>query len=396
MKVAVVYGSKAGVGGLGHSVASAITALADGRAEVHAFGPGYQTPWALPGGVPAVHWHEAPPVIPDWVRRYSWLRWRPGRLIFEHDRRVGQWALTQLRELRPDAIYLFTQVALETLRWAKAQGIPTMLDNPNGHICNFQRVVDAESQRWVGKKFHGHPIQLMVDRVEEEYALADMNRVYADWGLRSMTGLGVPERKLVRLQQTVNLDKFTPAKQPFTAAQGPLRICYAGSLDLRKGFVYLLRAVRAVGSDRVRLRIVGATGDRACAQLLAREREGLAIECAPGDPLAVYRDAELFVLPTLEDGLPFVLVEALACGLPAIVTEQAGAGECVRQGVSGWRVPAGNVDALVAAIEDALAHRQDLPAMGRQAREDVERYAGPDRLQELADRFFQLSHSRPL
>ena len=160
-----------------------------------------------------------------------------------------------------------------------------------------------------------------------------------------------------------------------------------GSLDLRKGFVYLLKAIRAIGPRHVHLRIAGASGDRDCARLFAQEGAGLQIQSAPGDSLPVYQQAELLVVPTLEDGLPFVLVEGLACGLPAIVTEEAGAAEGVRPAQSGWVVPAGQVEPLAEALEDALRRRRELWAMGQNARADVEQYAGPAQLQQLSEWF---------
>jgi glycosyltransferase involved in cell wall biosynthesis len=164
-----------------------------------------------------------------------------------------------------------------------------------------------------------------------------------------------------------------------------------GSLDLRKGFPYLLQAIRAVGARHIALDIVGATGNRQCAQLFERERAGLTVECAPGDSLAAYQRAELLVVPTLEDGLPFVLVEGLACGLPVVVTEEAGAAECVQPGRSGWVIPAAQVEPLAAALHDALRRRQDLWEMGQQARADVERYAGPAQLRQLSNWFYSNS-----
>jgi len=289
--------------------------------------------------------------------------------------------------LRPNACYAFTQVALETLRWAEREGAMTVIDNPNGHIRNFRDICERESQRWFGKKFHGHPSPRMVERVEEEYHLAGRIRVYAPWGKASMTAFGVPQEKIHILRQTINLERFCPpAQRPVN--QGPLRVCYVGSLDLRKGFVYLLRAIRALGARHIRLQIAGATGDRDCAQLLARESAGLQVEASPCDSVAVYQQSELLVVPTLEDGLPFVLVEGMACGLPVIVTEEAGAGECVRPGSSGWVVPSAQVDSLQAALEDALRRRRELPEMGRNARAAVEQYAGPAQLQQLSDWFY--------
>ena len=90
-------------------------------------------------------------------------------------------------------------------------------------------------------------------------------------------------------------------------------MCYVGSLDLREGFVYLLKAIRAIGQKHIGLRIAGATGDRDCAQVFARESAGLPVRVSPGESLPVYQQSELLVVPTLEDGLPFVLPEGLAC-----------------------------------------------------------------------------------
>jgi glycosyltransferase involved in cell wall biosynthesis len=102
----------------------------------------------------------------------------------------------------------------------------------------------------------------------------------------------------------------------------------------------------------------------------------------------VYQESELLVIPTLEDGLPFVLVEGLACGLPVIVTAEAGASECVRTGETGWVVPAGDVEALSAALEAALRRRAELREMGRQARADVEKYAGLAQLRQLSNWYY--------
>lgn len=388
--VAIGYPTRAGFGGLGHSVSAAITAIGHGAHNVIALGPGASNPWSLPGDVPPVEWRISPPPVPSWMTRYTWLRWKHGQLALLHDRRLGQWVAGEIERIKPEACYLFTQIALETLRWARRIGVRTVLDNPNGHIRNYRELCERESRRWFGKSFSGHPSPAMVERVETEYELADCIRVYSEWGKASMVRYGVPAHKIHILQQTVNLDHFRPPRQ-HPGGSGPLRVCYVGSLDLRKGFVYLLQAIRQVGATRIRLRIAGATGDRDCARLFAREIAGLQVEHGPGDALPVYHESELLVVPTLEDGLPFVLVEGLACGLPVIVTREAGAGECVRHRETGWVVPAAEVEPLAMALEEALRSRGELYAMGQQARADLERYAGPAQLQQLSDWFHHQS-----
>src|SRR5205085_9010179 len=135
--------------------------------------------------------------------------------------------------LGPRMVYSLTEVASEILQWANRSGIPSVLDNPNGHIRNFQRVLEREFGKWCSGRFRGHPTNAMVDRVIGEYELAGRIRVYAQWGKKSMTEFGVPAEKIHVINQTINLDRFhPPAARP--RPSGPLRVCYVGSLCLRK------------------------------------------------------------------------------------------------------------------------------------------------------------------
>jgi glycosyltransferase involved in cell wall biosynthesis len=384
-RVAVVYGAPAGVGGLGAQVANAIQGLAMEGVELHALGPGHAERWPLPGAIPKVHWHEAPRVS-QFKARYTPMRWRHGGLVFADSRAIGSWAAEQIARIEPDLCYLFTQVGLESMKWAQRASIPTVLDNPNGHIRNFRRVYEEESERLCGAPFHGHPNLAMVERVESEYRAAERIRVSSEWARRSMLSHGVTGKTIAVFDQPINLLRYTPNANP-PPAEGRLRICYVGSLDLRKGFVYLLRAAKTLGNN-IDLEIVGATGDSSSRKLFERESAGLNLRCAPGDPIPAYQRAELLVLPSLEDGFGFVVAEAMSSGLPVIVTDCCGAAEWVRPGETGWVVPSGNTQALAGALEDAMRRRRDLPAMGRRAREVTERRAGIHCLAPLREWIF--------
>ena len=91
---------------------------------------------------------------------------------------------------------------------------------------------------------------------------------------------------------------------------------------------------------------------------------------APQDPVPVYHRAELLVLPSLHDGFGFVVAEAMACGLPVIVTTSTGAAEWVTPDC-GWIVPPADSDSLIAALTDAMSRRTELTNMGRRARAAV-------------------------
>ena len=378
---AFVYGTPIGVGGLGVQAGNALRALSLAAGEVHAIGPG-------PAGnvdvaeFANVRWHLVPAIPGAWIHR-SPLRWRTGLAQWLADRRTGQLAGAHLARLRPDVCYAFTQVALESLRWARSAGVPSILESPNGHIANFRRVYVDESRHLCGAGYHGHPVPRMVARVEEEYRLADRIRVSSAWARSSLVQGGVPAGRVTSLQQRIDLERYRPAAAA-PRENGSLRLCFVGSLDLRKGFVYLLRALRQVNAP-VSMDIVGATGTRCCRRLLEQERQGLAVCVRPGDPRPTLARADLFVLPTLEDGSPFATAEAMACGVPVVTTDCNGGAEWLTPGRSGWIVPPRSASALAQVIGAAAEQACELKEMGREARLATEQRAGPECDRAVAD-----------
>jgi glycosyltransferase involved in cell wall biosynthesis len=107
-------------------------------------------------------------------------------------------------------------------------------------------------------------------------------------------------------------------------------------------------------------------------------------------------DARALVLPSFAEGLPVVLMEALAMGRPVVSTYVAGIPELVRPGVNGWLVSAGSVDALVASLREALdAPVPRLEELGRAGRAMVaERHDAGREAARLADHFRRVASSK--
>jgi glycosyltransferase involved in cell wall biosynthesis len=318
---------------------------------------------------PNVVWHVSPP---SWTPYFQWtpLRRRSGVVQHMSDWRIGRFAADCLERVRPDLCYGFTQVSLESLQWAQKHGVASVLESPNGHIRSFRQIYVDEARRWCGRTYAGHPTSTMVRRVEQEYGLASRIRVSSDWARSSLSTGGVDDSKISVLQQPVDLNRFAPASA--SQPNGTFRVCYVGSLDLRKGFVYLLRAAREL-RDGIAVELVGGTGDRCCRFLLERERAGLNVTIAPGDPRPALGRADVFVLPTLEDGSPFAVAEAMACAVPAITTTATGAAEWIRPGHTGWVTEPRSPEALASALAVARETRMSLHTMGLEARADTER-----------------------
>ena len=115
------------------------------------------------------------------------------------------------------------------------------------------------------------------------------------------------------------------------------------------------RGIRRGGAGRVQLRIVGATGDRVSRQLFQRELQGLSGGGDAGRSAPGLRALGALRAATLEDGFGLVVGEAMASGLPVIVTDACGAAAWVEPGHTGWILPAASQDTLVATLEERSA-----------------------------------------
>jgi glycosyltransferase involved in cell wall biosynthesis len=364
----LAYAALPGAGGLGHFAANVLSSLNPLCPQLRVYG----LPPIGNSAAPDIHVTRPPAdVVPAWRRHYTWWRYMTGRYQYAVDTRLGGWLAAELTKNPFERGYFFTQIACESLVLARRQGARTILDNPTGHIRGFREALSRESERWTGWRHFGHPSQAMVERVEKEYHLADRIRVASVWAKRQLVARGVDEGKVFVAGPAVDLKTFTPPVDR-DAARGPLRIVFVGSFSLGKGFQYLLRAVARTGAGRLRLEMVGATGDVWSHRLLDDLKAGLDVVHAPGHPLPAYQRGELFVFPSVSDGFGLVVAEAMACGLPVITTDCCGASEWVEPGQSGWVVPAGDEDALASALDQAIARRTDLADMGRVARQTAE------------------------
>jgi glycosyltransferase involved in cell wall biosynthesis len=145
--------------------------------------------------------------------------------------------------------------------------------------------------------------------------------------------------------------------------------------DPRKNVAMLLRAfaqVRAKLPD-VKLVLVGEEPDESIRTLV--DTLGLAeAVCFPGivskdELLRLYQGAELFVLPSRQEGLGIVMLEAMACGTPVIATDCGGPEGIVVDGITGRIVPNDDADRFAQAVIDTLNHPDELAAMRERCRE---------------------------
>lgn len=184
-----------------------------------------------------------------------------------------------------------------------------------------------------------------------------------------------PGTPLTRIYHGVDAGRFVPARPAAGGdGQAPPLLLAVGRLRAKKGFATLVEACRLLRDDGIRLRCqiigYGEERDRLRAQIAAAGLDGvvqLTGKLNQDQVIARYRAAQVFALPCQvaddgdRDGIPNVLLEAMAMELPVISTPVSGIPEVIEHGHNGLLVPPRHPGALAAAIARLIAE----PDLGR-------------------------------
>ena len=269
---------------------------------------------------------------------------------------------------KPDVVVAYENSALRTFQRAKREGIKTVLDAASVHHRWQDRFL--EPAQW---KF-GH--RLTNVRKDAEIALADHILTVSEFARQSYLEAGVPPQRVHAIAVGVETSQFRPATKEAPFDSGPasdFRFVYVGNAARLKGLDVLGDAVRRLrqSGQRLALTLIGVSHTAAIESIDGITRIGrlnhdrLARELPQHDAL---------VLPSHFDSFGMVVAEAMACGLPVIVTENVGAKEMVTQQVNGQIVAAGDALALASAMRWFLDNRGKLPEMSHAARMAAEQY----------------------
>lgn len=259
-----------------------------------------------------------------------------------------RWAAHRVRA-RPPALFVGVSTSdLHSLRAARRVGAALLHDVPHLHP-----IVEAELLREAGERAGLPPPRArrrwradITDRKLAEMQMADRLLTYSDFHRRTYLQAGfAPERVAVTPLWAEPAAWYRDT--PWTPSPDrPLRLLFVGAVSLRKGIPFLLQAVERCGRA-VELTIVGPR-DPGSQALLARVPDRVSV--LPPQPKqmlrATYQAHDVLVLPSVGDAFGYVALEAMACGLPAILSSNCGAPTPRPD----WVVPAMDTGALAEHI----------------------------------------------
>ena len=266
-----------------------------------------------------------------------------------------------------DAVVAYENSSLHTFRAARKAGIGCILDHAGVHHALQDRMFEHRES--------AHLHRLIVERKDEELALADVILVCSTFAAESFAAAGVPGSKLRVLPLGCELSAFTPhSREPRDASQ-PVHFLFVGQVGPAKGADLIAAAAEKLRAAGIAfsLSIAGAI-DMAESALLARlHRVANVLGRVPHSELpGLYAEADCLVHPSRFDSFAFVVAEALASGKPVIVSDNVGAKDMVAEGSCGWIVPTEDVEVLTRRMRWCAENKLALRAMTGAARSRAE------------------------
>lgn len=275
---------------------------------------------------------------------------------------------------------------------------------PNGIYAKNLRKMGILQGKLV-TTFHGYDISLNLHKYGDWvynslFEAGDLFLPISYCWQKRLIELGCDPQKIKVLRMGIDcrLFQFTPRGMNSTKTADILTI---GRFVEKKGIEYGIRAVALLirSGYCVKYKIIGDGPLRNHLQKLSEElqvsqhvlflgwqqQEEVAIELAAAD---------IFLAPSLtsqegdQEGIPVVLMEAMAMGLPVVSTLHSGIPELVQDGLSGFLVPERDVDALASKLRYLLDHPERWSQMGQVGREFVEKYYNARDLQEQLEALY--------
>ena len=335
----------------------------------------------------------SPMAIVDRVRHhFRREHWSPAQLAGQYCC-FGKWFATKVRnhleklELDPevDHFFGFNTNCLETLEMLRNRQVLTIVDQVDPGVIEEEMVI-KETENWPGwAKMPGRMSKSYWDRIRAEWEMADIVLVNSEWSLEALVQQGVSRQKIIVVPLAIDL-LHDHVSRPVNI-DGNLKVLWLGSVILRKGIQYLVEAARRLQNQNIEFLVAGTLGVSKHAIQSFPPNMKLLGRITRDQLGAVYRQAHVFVLPTISDGFAITQLEAIAHGLPVVTTPNCG--RVVTDGMDGFIVPARDSQALADALARLNDDRTLLRTMSINALQTIQKYDLPSNarlIQELVAR----------
>ena len=245
-----------------------------------------------------------------------------------------------------------------------------------GHIMGKKVVLHVHASRF--KDFYNEASErkkrCILNTLNSVDVLIVLSCSWKDWFI----SLGVPEEKIVVLH---NITSYPTIEETAKVADGKVHFLFLGEIGQRKGVFDIIHALSKHHDDivgKVELRIGGNKHEDELKQAI---KDGNLQETVKfdgwvggGKKIELLNWADVFILPSFNEGLPISILEAMSYGHPIISTPVGGIPEVVEDGKNGILVTPGNDEEIYSAIKYYVENPNRIPVDGRQSREIAKTY----------------------
>ena len=325
--------------------------------------------------------------------------WAPSGLLQRWLRAPGKFFATRnktplLKALNP---FRFGRSVLSLRRFYLAANFADLgLENFDVVHCQFgpYGVVAAQLKQLgivkgrVLTSFHGYDMSQHLKKVGENvyqtlFQIGDGFLPISDYWRERLISMGCPRDKITVQRMGINTDMYQFQQKPQSGA--PIKLLSVGRLVEKKGIEFALRALAQVKPDCPDFLYYVAGNGPLMSNLEALTSElGLSNQVkflgwqSQAQIVDLMRESDIMITPSVtardgdKEGIPMVLMEAMASGLPVISTYHSGIPELIEDGVSGLLVPERDVEGLAAALRRGLTQPETLAAYVVAGRHKVE------------------------
>jgi glycosyltransferase involved in cell wall biosynthesis len=282
-----------------------------------------------------------------------------------------------------DFAYLWPGISLDTYKNVKSRGYKIIFEAVNTHEVNSKAILDAEYTNLKLPITHGVSAEKVINE-SAKLELSDYIYSCSPLVTASMLANGVPKSKILQTSYGLSPSAIFDEKKVTISSQ-PTFI-FVGSIGVRKG-VHLLLDYWVKAKLNAKLKLVGAI-DEALKPLVNQYLAHESIEHIPftNDLSSIYKNADVFILPSLEEGSPLVMYMALGAGLPVIVSPMGGGGVIV-DNEDGFVVDPHDADKWIERMRHLAESAECREQLSRQSKVKVTQYTwnavAKDRLQSL-------------
>jgi alpha-maltose-1-phosphate synthase len=328
--------------------------------------------WEIPDGkIETYPWYELLRLLILKTKLDRLLGVSSDRSIDRGFRLLDRWVAEHNLE-RVDAIYAYEDLAATTFAAAKQRNILCLYDLAIPFYRTTQKIMEEEATLFPSLRKSITSVnepEWKIERKQQEIELADRIFVASSVTQKSLIDVGIDSDKISVIPYGSPVDSF----QPQPKLDDVFRPMFVGKISPLKGIHYLLQAWQQLKLPNSELLLVG--DDLFPSGWLDSNYSGLYRQIASVSHFSLnkyYAQASVLVLPSLIDGFGLVVLEAMACGIPTIVTANTGASDIVSDGIDGFIIPIRDVAAIAEKLEWCYGHPQELAQMGRAARQKAE------------------------